>query len=123
MSLFSPLRSGRLQFVLQRVSAIVIAIYAFALVGFLLANPTVDFDGWVGFMQSPTMIGLGVLTVLALVVHGWIGMWIVGTDYLSESGGRSNKGWRLLYQAVVIVGLVVFAVWGLALVVYGGNPL
>ena len=116
-------RRGPLDFVTQRVSAVVIALYTLCLSGFILANPELSYVEWVQFINSPIMRGFGLLTVLAVVAHSWIGLWIIGTDYLSEhSKGSSATFLRYSYQTILILLLAQYALFGGAIVVFGEIP-
>ena len=109
-------RSGLTDFLLQRVSAIVLGLYGLCIVGFLLANPEVDYDAWVQYMASPVMLLFGTLSIVSLGVHAWIGMWTIGTDYLSEHKmGRRAVFLRLIYQGLVALSIVVYLLVGLAI--------
>jgi len=52
------------------------------------------------------------LTLFSILVHGWIGMWQVLTDYVKALAPR------LLLQLVIVVALLSYAVYG-TVVVWG----
>ncbi|MCY3884918.1 MAG: succinate dehydrogenase, hydrophobic membrane anchor protein [Gammaproteobacteria bacterium] len=109
-------RSGLSDFLLQRVSAVVLGLYALCIVGFLIVNPDVDQIRWVQYMTSPVMLIFGTLAILSFAVHAWIGMWTVGTDYLSEHKmGKHASFWRLLYQVFVVVIVFTYLLFGLGI--------
>ena len=82
MQVMSLSRSGLSDFVLQRASAAILAIYSIWVMQFFLLAPSLDHDVLVTFFTSPVMQIGGTLAVLATVAHAWIGMWTIGTDYL-----------------------------------------
>lgn len=102
-------RNGIHDWLLQRVSAVVIAAYVFYAGGFVFANPNMSFEVWQQFMGSLTMKVFSAVTLLFIVVHGWIGLWTVGTDYLKPTG------LRLVYQVIVILSCLTLFVWGLVI--------
>ncbi len=107
-------RSGLTDFLLQRVSAVVLGLYGLCIVGFLVFNPDVDQAGWIRYMTSPPMLAFGTLAIVELGVHAWIGMWTVGTDYLNEHKiGKYATVIRLLYQSIVVLVVFIYFVWGL----------
>lgn len=107
-------RSGLSDFLLQRITAVVLGLYALCIVGFLVANPDVDQIRWVQYMTSPVMLIFGTLAILSFAVHAWIGMWTVGTDYLSEHKmGRHASLLRLLYQCFVVLVVLTYLLFGL----------
>ncbi|UNU74166.1 succinate dehydrogenase, hydrophobic membrane anchor protein [Moraxella nasovis] len=97
--------SGSRDWVLQRISAVVLAVYAVVLVGFFLFN-TVDYQVFYGFMMSLPMKLFTLVAILSLVFHAWVGMWTVFTDYV-KSGGV-----RMVLQSAVIVAILVYLFWG-----------
>ncbi|MFA9486764.1 succinate dehydrogenase, hydrophobic membrane anchor protein [Moraxella haemolytica] len=97
--------SGSRDWILQRISAVVLAVYAVVVVGFFLFNQ-VDYTAWHGFMTSLPMKLFSLVTILSLVFHAWVGMWTVFTDYVKSSG------LRLVLQAAVIVAVLVYLFWG-----------
>ncbi len=109
-------RSGLSDFLIQRVSAVVLALYALCVLGFFLVNDGLDHGALVIFFGSPSMQAFGILAVLCTAAHGWIGLWTVGTDYIRPHyfGSRASA-WRLLYQAVCALALFVYAWWGIRL--------
>jgi len=107
-------RSGLADWLVQRISAVVLLAYFLFLLGFLALNPGVDYSRWHDLFQCTSMRVFSMLALLSLVAHGWIGMWAVSTDYLTERlmGPRGNI-LRGLFQ--LACGLVVFSylVWGI----------
>ncbi len=97
--------SGSRDWILQRISAVVLAVYALVVVGFFLFND-VNYDTWHGFMMSLPMKLFSLVMILSLVFHAWVGMWTVFTDYVKSSG------LRLVLQAVVIIAVLVYLFWG-----------
>ena len=103
-------RSGLADFVLQRVSAVVLGLYALCIVGFFATTPDIDHAALVGFLDSLTMKAFTTLALVALAMHAWIGMWTVGTDYVRRHYfGRGHTVYLALYQ-LVCVG-AIYTVW------------
>ncbi|MXZ55853.1 MAG: succinate dehydrogenase, hydrophobic membrane anchor protein [Gammaproteobacteria bacterium] len=110
-------RSGVADFLLQRVSAVVLTVYAGCIVWFVLTHPSLDYTQWFAFMRSPAMQIVGTLTLLSWGIHAWIGMWTVGTDYLNEHHiGKFATVLRLLYQFGVTSSVVLYFVLGLMII-------
>jgi len=107
-------RSGLSDFLVQRVSAIVLLAYTLCVVGYFIVTPDVDHAALVGYFGAPAMQLFSTLAVLATAAHAWIGMWTVGTDYIRPHYfGAHATSWRLLYQALVLVVLFVYVAWAL----------
>lgn len=97
--------SGSRDWILQRISAVVLAVYSVVIVGFFLFND-VNYDAWRGFMLSLPMKLFSLVAILSLVFHAWVGMWTVLTDYVKSSG------LRLVIQSLVIIAVLVYLFWG-----------
>ena len=114
--LFSTQR-GLLDFILQRLSAVILAVYVIHLivVGVLLDELT--YETVSAYFTSPYTMLLTTLVIVAIVIHGWIGMWTVGTDYIRTSSiGAAADSIRQIYQFVVAVALLAYLGWALWLV-------
>lgn len=109
-------RSGLADFVVQRVSAVVIALYALCVFGFYLVNADLTHVQLVRYFSSTPMVLFSTLTVLATAAHAWIGMWTIGTDYIGPHyfGARALT-FRLLYQSACVLVIFVYVVWALQL--------
>jgi len=109
-------RSGLSDFVIQRVSAVIMAVYTLCVLGFFVANPGLDHAGLVGYFGSTPMVLFSTLTVLATAAHAWIGMWTVGTDYIRPHYfGQHHTTYRLIYQAGCVALLFIYVAWALQL--------
>ncbi|MEM1432926.1 MAG: succinate dehydrogenase, hydrophobic membrane anchor protein [Pseudomonadota bacterium] len=107
-------RSGLSDFVVQRVSAAVLALYSICVLGFFFVTPEVDYEAFTAYFNGTSMRMFSTLAVLAFAAHAWIGMWTIGTDYLREAHvGGSATAIRLAYQALCLGVIFVFVVWGL----------
>ena len=98
--------SGSRDWIFQRISAVVLAVYSVVIVGFFLFND-VNFEAWKGFMLSLPMKLFSLVAILSLVFHAWVGMWTVLTDYVKSSG------LRLVIQSLVIIAVLVYLFWGM----------
>ena len=98
--------SGTRDWIVQRISAVVLAIYSVVVLGFFLTHGQVTYDEWVRFMMSLPMRLFSLVAILALAGHAWVGIWTVLTDYVKSSG------MRLVLQALMIVTILIYLFWG-----------
>lgn len=106
-------RSGLYDWMAQRVSAVLLAAYVLFLLGYLMFNPGLTFADWQGLFSQNWMRIFSLLTLVALSVHAWVGMWTISTDYLTPMAlGKSATVVRFLFQAVCGLAMFVFFVWG-----------
>ena len=115
-------RSGLSDWLVQRVSAVILLAYTLCLGGFIVGNPEVGYEEWHALFQTTAMRVFSMLALLALVAHAWIGLWAVSTDYLIErvlyiklGAGIAAKANLLRGLFQVACGLVVFTylIWGI----------
>lgn len=107
-------RSGLSDYLVQRVSAVIIALYSLCVVGFFLVTPELDHAALVAYFGSMGMQLFSTLSVLATAAHAWIGMWTVGTDYIqAHYFGAHHTAWRLAYQVSCLGVLFVYVAWAL----------
>jgi len=102
-------RSGLRDWLIQRMSAIIIGAYIIFIVGFIVLHPQLDFIGWSHLFSHTLMRIITLIVLIAITLHAYIGMWTISTDYLK------NTGVRLLFQVAVFVLLIAFLVWGVVI--------
>jgi succinate dehydrogenase / fumarate reductase membrane anchor subunit len=106
--------SGSRDWIVQRISAVVLAVYSVVLLGFFLTHSNVTYVEWSSFMTSLPMRLFSLVTVLALAGHAWVGMWTVFTDYITSGKmGESAPRLRLVLQTLMIIAILVFLFWGI----------
>ena len=107
-------RSGLSDFVVQRVTAVIIGLYALCVFAFFIANPNVSYEALTGFFGTAWMKIFSTLAVLATAAHAWIGMWTVGTDYIrAHYFGAHSTTLRLIYQFACLTALFIYVAVGL----------
>lgn len=99
-------RSGPYDWMVQRVSAVVLALYTAFLVGLVLFTDNLDYAVWSSIFEQTWIRIFTLLALVALGAHAWIGLWVVTTDYVKNGLGR------FLVQAACAVVMFVYLVWG-----------
>ena len=100
-------RSGLSDWLIQRVSAVILALYTLFVVAYLLLSPGLDYATWSGLFDQTWMRIFSLLAFVSLSAHAWVGLWTVTTDYLKPTGIRVGA------QTVIILAIFVFLVWGI----------
>lgn len=109
-------RNGVSDWIVQRVSAIVMTAYFVFLAGYLVVNPDLSYEQWQALFSCTAMRVFSIAAVVSLVAHGWIGMWGISTDYLTtRMMGSKGTVLRLLFQAVCAVIAFTYLVWGISI--------
>lgn len=103
-------RNGIHDFLLVRASAVVITLYVLYLIGFFVTTDELTWALWSGFFSSAFTKVFTLLTLFSILIHAWIGMWQVLTDYVKP------VGIRLTLQLVIVVALMVYVIYGFVVV-------
>ncbi len=89
----------------QRVTAVVMAVYVIVFIGMLVACTPRTFGGWRTLFGHQAMRVATLIFFISLFWHAWIGMRDILMDYVKPTGVRLG-----LEVAVVLV-LAGYAVW------------
>ncbi len=104
---------GLRDWVMQRVTAVIMLIYTIAMVLFLLFIPS-GYDAWREFFSQTWVRVFTQISFIAVALHAWVGIRDLWMDYVKSAG------LRLFLHIATIVWLVacfvysVKVVWGLA---------
>lgn len=77
-------RSGVHDFLLIRASAVIMASFAIFMLVYLLCQSPINFQIWYELFQFLPMKIYTFITLVALLIHSWIGIWQVLTDYIKN---------------------------------------
>jgi succinate dehydrogenase / fumarate reductase membrane anchor subunit len=107
-------RNGLYDWVVQRISALVIAAYFLFIVFFLVANPDLSYEHWHELFSCLWMKVFSTISLLMLLAHTWIGVWSVLTDYMTPRlmGSKANI-LRLIAELAVLAVILIVAIIGL----------
>jgi len=105
-------RSGLYDWLMQRVTAVILLAY-FLYVGFVLLGG-VDYVAWKELYTQTWMRVFSLLALLSLGIHAWVGLWAVFTDYLTERMmGSMGNVLRFGAQVFCAVTMFTYVVWGI----------
>ncbi len=107
-------RSGLYDWLIQRISAVVMTAYVCFLLGFILTRPELQYADWRALFSQLWMRVFSLITLVSIAAHAWIGLWAVLTDYLTTRAlGAKATVLRLLAQMLLGVVAVTYVVWGI----------
>jgi len=92
---------------LQRMTAVVMAVYTLLMLAILLVSPPRHYLAWKTLFANQAMKLATFLFLVSIFAHAWVGMRDILMDYIKP------MGWRLALQAVVGLALVAYAGWAL----------
>jgi succinate dehydrogenase / fumarate reductase, membrane anchor subunit len=96
---------GLRDWLVQRVTAAVMAVYVLVVAVLLLRQASFGYDTWIELFSSNVMRTFSMLFLLSLFYHTWIGVRDIVMDYVKPTGIR------LLLHVLVILALVLYAIW------------
>lgn len=98
---------GLRDWLIQRVTAVVIAAYVIVLAWFWCSHPEMSYEAWHDFFSCMGIKVLSSVAWLSLVLHAWIGLWTIMTDYIKSL-------WlRLTLQTLISLSLLGLLFWGI----------
>lgn len=113
-------KSGLSDWLVQRVSAVILGAYFVVMVGFFITAGEVGYAEWHGFMSTTFMKIFTLLALMAMAGHAWIGIWTASTDYLTarQMPAKIATPLRLIVEYGTILLAVVYVLWG-AMILWG----
>lgn len=103
-------RSGLSDWLIQRVTSLILLAYFIYLAGILLGG--VDYTAWKAMHETTAMRIFTLLAAMSLAAHAWIGLWAVYTDYLTERMlGPRGHFIRRFCQLGTVLALVIYLLW------------
>jgi succinate dehydrogenase / fumarate reductase membrane anchor subunit len=105
---------GWRDWLVQRVTAVVMALYTLLVLGLVLWHGGLDYAAWKAVFAGHAFRIATFAFVLALLWHAWVGVRNISMDYVKP------VGLRLTVQVVVIGVLVGYAGWTIG-ILWGGN--
>lgn len=96
---------GLRDWLVQRITAVVLGIYTLVLLGWLFALPELGYGAWAGMFASTWMKVLTLLAFVSVFWHAWVGVRNIFMDYIKPNG------LRLFLEAATIVVLAGYAIW------------
>ncbi len=107
---FSLTGNGLRDWLIQRISAVILAAYFIFLLGFFVLHPDLDYIDWSELFSLISIRFFTLLALIALILHSWVGVWTVATDYIKPTPIR------ITFHTIVICALFIYLFWGLAIV-------
>ena len=108
-------RNGLSDYLMQRISSVILLAYFAAVAVILLQGTT--FEAWTALFAQTWMRIFSLAALLSVVFHAWIGMWGVLSDYVTERliGPKGNV-LRFLLQLLIGALLFIYLIWGIQII-------
>ena len=107
-------QSGVTNWLVQRVSALVMTAYIVFITVYLLANPDISYAQWSELNSLLSMRLFSLITMASIASHAWIGIWCVLTDYVTVRllGPKADMIRKVLQVGMVAV-ILIYLVWAI----------
>lgn len=96
---------GMRAWLLQRLTAVYIAIYTLALIAWFVFNLPVSYESWSNFISHPFILISTVIFYISIFVHAWVGVRDILVDYVKPSSVR------FLLLTSLAFFLIVMTMW------------
>ena len=97
---------GLTEWLVQRVTALLIGAYTIFILIYLLDNQPMYFAQWHKLFHLTIMKIFTFMVLVSVMWHAWVGLWTGFTDYVK------NTAVRLTLESVVVMLLVAYLSWG-----------
>ncbi|MFK5914008.1 MAG: succinate dehydrogenase, hydrophobic membrane anchor protein [Woeseiaceae bacterium] len=102
---------GMRAWLLQRLTAVYIALYLISLIAWCFSQAPIAYDAWSQWFHHPVVLIATILFYFSLFIHAWVGVRDIMVDYVKPSSVRF----------IALVGLAVFisvmTIWLLLIVI------
>lgn len=105
-------RNGVHDFILIRASAVVLTLYTLYMVSFFAFGPAINYVTWFEFWGLTSNKVFTMLALLCVLIHAWIGMWQVLTDYIKPTLLRGVMQGGIVVVLFVYLLAGFFILWG-----------
>jgi len=96
---------GLREWLIQRITAVLMALYSITLGGYLLMQPGLDYAAWTQLFSGQLMRTLTLMFLLSVYYHAWIGVRNIVMDYIKIDGIR------LVIEVLTILALLLYVIW------------
>lgn len=105
---------GWRDWLVQRITAVIMALFTALLFALALWNGGFDYPTWQAIFANSAFRIAAFLFMTSLAWHAWVGVRNILMDYVKPAGVR------LALQSIVIVTLIGYLGWTIA-ILWGGN--
>ena len=98
---------GLRDWVIQRMSAVFMAIYSIGLIVYLMTHSGMSYAEWRGVFTPVWMKIASLIFLASILFHAWVGMWTIFTDYVKPFVLRA------VLDVLVILMLIACFIWGI----------
>lgn len=105
--LFRPGKNGVSDWIIQRMTSVILALYIIFLLGVFLFVGKVDYSYWKNLFSCWAVQVFTLFALASLLLHAWVGVWTVLSDYIKCASLRFSL------LLLLILSLSFYLVWGI----------
>jgi len=98
---------GLRDWLMQRFSAVYLGVFLLYLITHFIRHPQPTYQQWHAWISHPVMSIASAIFIIAVLVHGWVGMRDVVLDYVH------SLRLRLLVLALIALVFIACGLWAL----------
>lgn len=102
---------GLADWLAQRFTAVIMAVYTVILLVCFLTAHEFSYDGWAGMFARPWFKVATFVTFLALFYHAWVGMRDIWMDYIKPVGIRITLQFATIVWLIACAGYAAQIIW------------
>ena len=104
---------GLRDWLMQRITAIVITVYILLLLGVLLFQPGMNLDAWQDLYANTWFKLVTFAALISVFLHAWVGMRDIIMDYIRPTGIRLTLEVLVIGALVLYTGWAIQILWGI----------
>ena len=113
MNLVTLGMTGLQNWLLQRITAIILLFYVLFLSGYIVVShfwaEPIDFLKWQALFNNPWMRLASLITLVSVSFHAWLGLWIIIQDYIKCTIVR------LVITSSLLLVIFSYFIWGITI--------
>lgn len=104
--------NGLKDWLIQRVTAIYLLIYSIYFGAMWICKSPFDYAKWHALFHGPLFQVATAVALIAIVLHAWIGVWTVTTDYIKHTALRLTVQGLVLFVLLAQLLGGFMTIWG-----------
>lgn len=105
-------KRGLIDWLCQRASAVVLLCYIIFLIGYFATHSPLTYAVWSSSVHHVFFQVMTLLALAALIIHAWVGLWTIFTDYIHARIIRRTIYCLVVFSFLVYVIWTIFILWG-----------
>lgn len=101
---------GVIDWIIQRKTALILTFYFLYLSYFFISSNSISYESWLNLFKPIIFKIITIGVFFCLLLHTWVGVWTIATDYIS------NLKLRSLLLNIIKLSLLAYLFWAINIV-------